>query len=405
MPSALTPGTFFTSGLLIALAVLVGVFVGVHWLRRNLLQNQATWLIRELGLTGMIEKLSSGTKSEELALSIAAGRIEELLQQIRQAVIVIDAQDRLRVANRAAQELLRLTEKDTGASFVPLARSAELVDFLRLVRDGGGAMREIELHRAPAANLWVRISGAPLLADPSQIGSVVLVAEDITRLRRLEVLEREFVANVSHDLRTPVTILRGYAETLAQDQATMSTEERARFISKVVSSTGRLASLLEGMLALASLESGVVLQRQSGALLTAASEAKSELEDRAKALGIQLRLDVIGQNTGEADPIQSRRLVQNLIENALAHARSATEVTIRVRLDELEVEDNGMGVAPAELERLFDRFYRADRSRKQGGAGIGLSIVRQIAELHGGGVSAEPVRPKGLRIRVRLAPL
>ena len=405
MASALTPGTFFTSGILIALAVLVGIFIGVHWLRRSLLQTRATWLIREFGLTGIIEKLSTGTKSEERALAIAAGRIEELLQQIRQAVIVIDAQDRLRVANRAAQELLRLTEKDTGASFVPLARSAELVDFLRLVRDGGGAMREIELHRAPAANLWVRISGAPLLADPSQIGSVVLVAEDITRLRRLEVLEREFVANVSHDLRTPVTILRGYAETLAQDQATMSVEERANFISKVVSSTGRLASLLEGMLALASLESGVVLQRQPGALLAAASEAKSELEDRAKGLGIQLRLEVINQSTGQADLIQSRRLVQNLIENALAHARGATEVTIRVRQDELEVEDNGMGVAPAELERLFDRFYRADRSRKQGGAGIGLSIVRQIAELHGGGVSAEPVRPKGLRIRVRLSPL
>jgi len=349
--------------------------------------------------------LSSGTRSEEVALSIAAGRIEELLQQIRQAVIVIDAQDRLRVANRAAQELLRLTEKDTGESFVPLARSAELVDFLRLVRDGGGAMREIELYRAPAANLWVRISGAPLLADPSQTGSVVLIAEDITRLRRLEVLEREFVANVSHDLRTPVTILRGYAETLAQDQATMSSEDRALFVSKIVSSTGRLASLLEGMLALASLESGVSLQRQPGALLTAASEAKSELEDRAKGLGIQLRLEALGKNSGQADLIQSRRLVQNLIENALAHARGATEVTIRVRQDELEVEDNGMGVAPDELERLFDRFYRTDRARKQGGAGIGLSIVRQIAELHGGGVSAEPVRPKGLRIRVRLAPL
>ena len=405
MPSVLTPGTFFTSGLLIALAVFVGIFIGAHWLRSSLLQTRVTWLIRELGLTGVVEKLAGGTKSEEVALAIAAGRIEELLQQIRQAVIVIDAQDRLRVANRAAQELLRLTEKDTGESFVPLARSAELVDFLRLVRDGGGAMREIELYRAPAANLWVRISGAPLLADPSQAGSVVLIAEDITRLRRLEVLEREFVANVSHDLRTPVTILRGYAETLAQDQATMSAEDRALFISKVVSSTGRLASLLEGMLALASLESGVALQRQPGALLTAASEAKSELEDRAKSLGIQLRLEAIGQNTGQADLIQSRRLVQNLIENALAHARGATEVTIRVRQDELEVEDNGMGVAPDELERLFDRFYRTDRARKQGGAGIGLSIVRQIAELHGGGVSAEPVRPKGLRIRVRLTPL
>jgi len=405
MPSVLNPGTFFTSGLLIALAVFVGILIGAHWLRSSLLQTRATWLIRELGLTGVIEKLSSGTRSEEVALSIAAGRIEELLQQIRQAVIVIDAQDRLRVANRAAQELLRLTEKDTGESFVPLARSAELVDFLRLVRDGGGAMREIELYRAPAANLWVRISGAPLLADPSQTGSVVLIAEDITRLRRLEVLEREFVANVSHDLRTPVTILRGYAETLAQDQATMSSEDRALFVSKIVSSTGRLASLLEGMLALASLESGVSLQRQPGALLTAASEAKSELEDRAKGLGIQLRLEALGKNSGQADLIQSRRLVQNLIENALAHARGATEVTIRVRQDELEVEDNGMGVAPDELERLFDRFYRTDRARKQGGAGIGLSIVRQIAELHGGGVSAEPVRPKGLRIRVRLAPL
>lgn len=368
-----------------------------------------TWMV---GVAGLAAGFALGrrravrpapTQPAASAAPAATSEVDTLLAHVTQAVMIVDGRDRLAVANPRARELLRLGDDVVGAPFVPLARSADLVDFVRLAREGEGSAREIELNRAPAANIWIRISGAPLPGPSAQARSVVLVAEDITRLRRLESLEREFVANVSHDLRTPVTILRGYAETLAQDHDALAPEERARFIAKIVSATGRLASLLEGMLALASLESGMAVRREPGALESAAAEAVDSLADRARAAGLRLRLEV-AEAGGSADPTLARRLVQNLVENAIAHAQGATEVVIRVRGALLEVEDDGQGVAPADLARLFDRFYRTDRSRKQGGAGIGLSIVRQIAELHGGGVSAEAVRPRGLRIRVALAP-
>jgi len=386
----------------VALAGLaVGVALGARWVGQAVADRRAnSWIIRRLGLQGRVAALASPSRDEDES-ALAAQRVEELLGHVTQAVVAVDGRDRLILANPAARELLRLGEAGPGEPFVPLARSAELVDFLRQARGGEGATREIELNRAPAANIWIRLAVAPLHADPTHPGAVVLIAEDITRLRRLESLGREFVANVSHDLRTPVTILRGYAETLAQDHATLSPEERARFIAKVVSATGRLASLLEGMLALASLESAAVVQREPGALADAAAEVTEAMSDRAHAAGIGLRVEVLDR-AGTADPTLARRLVQNLVDNAITHARGASEVVVRVRGSALEVEDNGLGVAPADLARLFDRFYRADRSRRQGGAGIGLSIVRQIAELHGGAVSAEPVRPKGLRIRVAL---
>jgi len=380
-----------------------GVALGAGWVGRAIVRrHSSSWIIRRLGLERTVAGLGAQVRNEEEAALASARRVEEILQHVTQAMVVVDGQNRLRVANPRARELLRLGEDNLGAPFVPLARSAELVDFLQQVRGGTGATRDIELNRAPAANIWIRIAGAPLLADSARTGSVVLVAEDITRLRRLESLGREFVANVSHDLRTPVTILRGYAETLAQDHATLSADDRSRFIAKVVSATERLASLLEGMLALASLESGAEVRRETGALAAAATEVAESLADRARAAGLGLRVEIVDPS-GATDPTLSRRLVQNLIDNALAHAREASEVVLRVRGAALDVEDNGVGVAPMDLARLFDRFYRADRSRRQGGAGIGLSIVRQIAELHGGGVSAEPVKPRGLRIRVTLS--
>jgi len=388
----------------VALASLAaGLTLGARWVGQAVAERRAdSWIIRRLGLQGRVAALSEPARPDDEAAR-AARRVEELLGHVTQAVVAVDGRDRLMLANPGARELLRLGDAGAGEPFVPLARSAELVDFLRQVRGGEGATREIELNRAPASNIWIRIAAAPLKADPRLPGAVVLIAEDITRLRRLESLGREFVANVSHDLRTPVTIVRGYAETLAQDHASLSPEERARFIAKVVSATGRLSSLLEGMLALASLESVAAVQRSPGALAEAAAEVTEAMADRARAAGLGLRVEILDRD-GQADPILARRLVQNLVDNAVTHARGASEVVVRVRGPALEVEDNGDGVAPADLARLFDRFYRADRSRKQGGAGIGLSIVRQIAELHGGGVSAEPVRPKGLRIRVTLAP-
>jgi signal transduction histidine kinase len=325
----------------------------------------------------------------------------ELLARLTQAVVVVDANDRLRLANPAARRLFRLEDGAEGGSFVPMARSADLIDLLRRAREGDAGEGSLALNRAPSSDLWIRVSAAPLGGGALGEGAVVLVAEDITQLRRLQSAEREFLANLSHDLRTPVTILRGYAETLAQDMATLDAEGRARFAEKIAGASRRLGDLLEGMLALATLESGAALRPAAGALADAAEEAAEAAMERARGLGVAVVTEIADRD-GATDPLQSRRVAQNLVENALHHAKGATRLVIRVEGDRISVSDDGPGVAEADLGRIFDRLYRADRSRRKGGAGLGLSIVRQVAELHGGWVRAEPNRPRGLRIIARL---
>jgi signal transduction histidine kinase len=322
------------------------------------------------------------------------------------AVLVVDAQDRLRLANPAAATLFGLSEGDGGNSIVPLVRSADFIELVRRVRVEGDARSMILLNRAPLSDVWIQAAGARTDPEAFGDGAAIFVLADVTALKRLQAMERDFVTNVSHDLRTPVTILRGYAETLAEDQATMSTEDRARFTQKIVSSVGRLQGLVEGLLALASLESAQDVRREPGALHVAAREVAEEFAARCKAAGVKLELKLEAADGGAADPVQARRLVQNLIDNALAHAAGMSRLIVSTRDTlsgvELTVEDDGAGVTPADLPRLFDRFYRTDKSRRAGGSGLGLSIVRQVAELHGGSAAAEPARPKGLRITVTL---
>ncbi len=383
----------------------------VRWARRALLTDGGAprpqgWLVRKLRLEELFVAIERRAASEGEIRAAAARRIEALLAPLTDAVLVVDAQDRLRLANPAAAALFGLSEEDAGGSIVPLVRSADFIELVRRVRVEGDARSTILLNRAPLSDVWIQAAGARTDPEAFDDGAAIFVLADVTALKRLQAMERDFVTNVSHDLRTPVTILRGYAETLAEDQATMSTEDRARFSQKIVNSVGRLQGLVEGLLALASLESSQDVRREPGALHIAAREVAEEFAARCKAAGVKLELKLTAVDGGTADPVQARRLVQNLIDNALAHAAGMSRLLISTSDTasgvELCVEDDGAGVTPADLPRLFDRFYRTDKSRRAGGSGLGLSIVRQVAELHGGSAAAEPVRPKGLRITVTL---
>ena len=383
----------------------------VRWARRALLTDDAGprpqgWLVRKLRLEELFVGIERRAANESEIRAAAARRIEALLAPLTDAVLVVDAQDRLRLANPAAAALFDLSEGDSGGSIVPLVRSADFIELVRRARAEGGARSTILLNRAPLSDVWIQAAGARTDPEAFGDGAAIFVLADVTALKRLQAMERDFVTNVSHDLRTPVTILRGYAETLAEDQATMSAEDRARFTQKIVSSVGRLQGLVEGLLALASLESSQDVRREPGALHVAAREVAEEFSARCKAAGVKLVLQLGAADGGAADPVQARRLVQNLIDNALAHAAGMSRLLIATRDTpsgvELSVEDDGAGVPPADLPRLFDRFYRTDKSRRAGGSGLGLSIVRQVAELHGGSATVEPVSPKGLRITVTL---
>lgn len=340
--------------------------------------------------------------SSEVEIQLQHNRqLGELLGLLTQAVLVVDGKDRLQLANPAARRLFRMDQGVEGDSIIPMVRSAELVDFLRQVRNSTSDYQEIRLSRLPSPDLWIHVYAAPAKGDIYGAGAVIMVAEDATQLRRLQEVEREFLANLSHDLRTPVTILKGFAETLEQDGAMMTVEERARFTSKIVTATNRLNTMLEGMLALASLEAGATLEPIPGALARAAEETLDALQERAATQGITLHLRVINRE-GRVDALQSRRVVQNLVANALIHGRDASAIHIQVEGACVVVEDDGQGVAQDELGRIFDRLYRADRSRRQGSTGLGLSIVREIALIHGGWVRAEGVKPRGLRVVVQL---
>lgn len=393
---------------LAAAAAALGARLAGHlrWLRRSLSGGDAgpapdDAVARLLGMGPVFDAVRSRAEAEAAIRVGHAQALGELLARLTQAVVVVDAQDRLRLANPAARRLFRLDAGAEGGSFVPMARSADLIDLLRRARLGGSAEGSLALNRAPSSDIWIRVSAAPSGGGALGEGAVVLVAEDITQLRRLQAAEREFLANLSHDLRTPVTILRGYAETLAQDMATLDEAGRARFAEKIAGASRRLGDLLEGMLALATLESGAALMPAPGALAGAAEEAAESLSERARAQGTEIVAE-IADRTGATDPLQSRRVALNLMENALHHAKGATRIVIRVEGDRISVADDGPGVAEADLGRIFDRLYRADHSRRRGGAGLGLSIVRQVAELHGGWVRAEPNRPRGLLITARL---
>jgi signal transduction histidine kinase len=401
--------------LLAALAVVMGWAAGelgrsLRWTRRAL-RGEASGrpkgpLVRLLALDELFDAAERSADAESAVQEAAARRTEALLAPLSDAVLVVDAQDRLRLANPAARTLFGLGATDLGESVVPLVRSADFIDLVRRAREEGGAEATVLLNRAPLADVWLLAAGARM--DPAAFGegAAIFVLTDVTQLKRLQTMEREFVTNVSHDLRTPVTVIRGFAETLADDHETMPPEDRGRFIGKIVSAAGRLQSLVEGLLALASLEAGAEVVKEAGAVHGAVREVAEEFKARAKAAGVKIELDLRAPEASAADPVQARRLVQNLIENALAHALGASRLVIATEATaegcRLSVSDDGAGVSQADLGRLFDRFYRTDRARKAGGSGLGLSIVRQVAELHGGKASAEPNRPKGLKVTVTL---
>lgn len=403
--------------LLLAVAVALGAW-GVaelgrclRWARRTLQHGEAGarprgWLVSTLRLDDFFDIIEDRARSEGEVRAAAARRIGALLAPLTDAVLVVDAQDRLRLANPAARALFGLGAGDDQGSIVPLVRSADFIELVRRVRTEGDARATIRLNRAPLADVWIQAAGARTDPEAFGEGAAIFVLADVTALKRLQAMERDFITNVSHDLRTPVTILRGYAETLADDHATMSPEDRARFVQKIVSSVGRLQGLVEGLLALASLETAQGAQREPGALHRAIREVAEAYAARCRAAGVEIELALRAAEASPADPVQAQRLVQNLLDNALAHAAGMKRVRISTEDTPdgaaLRVEDDGAGVPPADLPRLFDRFYRTDKSRRAGGSGLGLSIVRQVAELHGGTAVAEAARPKGLKVTVTL---
>ena len=252
------------------------------------------------------------------------------------------------------------------------------------------------------------LNASPLLSsrrDGEQVEGAVAVIHDITELERLESMRRDFVSNVSHELKTPLTAIHGYVETLL-DADPVDGPTRGRFLRKIRKQSNRLSALVSDLLTLSRIESSAEPPEKIVDLRSPVGEVLSLLGPSSEENGLELVAECPQTPVrvlGEEEAI--RQALSNLVDNAVKYSSVGGRVVVRLQADNgravLEVEDQGPGIAPEHLDRIFERFYRVDRarSRELGGTGLGLAIVKNVARRHGGGVEVESERGRGSTFR------
>lgn len=319
-----------------------------------------------------------------------------LVAAMVEGVIAADARGRILTANPAARELLGYGPHSPLPDLQQLFRARPAREIVRAVFQGA----VVEGEEVALDGRQVVVSARPL---PN--GGAILVLHDQTEVRRLEAVRRDFVANVSHELKTPLTSISGYAETLLAERPDERTERQ--FLETILANSHRMQHLVDDLLDLARIESGR-WQPQLAAvdLGSAAAEVWRELADRAAGRAVDFSVDIgADAATLPADPEGLRLILRNLLDNALRHTPAGGAITVRAAREEegvvLQVEDTGSGIPMEHLSRVFERFYRVDpsRSRAEGGTGLGLAIVRHTVEAHGGRVSIESQLGSGTRVQ------
>jgi len=316
-----------------------------------------------------------------------------LIETMTEGVLAADARGAIVTLNGAARRLLGYGAGDRLPALAELFHEKAARDLVQTVLDGGEAEPR-ELERGARALL---VTGRAL---PN--GGVLLVIRDVTELRRLEAVRRDFVANVSHELKTPLTSIIGYAETLTTEDAGKDAE---RFAHTILNNARRMHELVDDLLDLSRIESGrwqPTLARVDVAGVV--GEAWAEFLDRARARRIKITVAASVARHVKADPDALRQILTNLFDNALRHTPPGGRITVTAEASAggvtIAVADTGSGIASEHLPRIFERFYRADpgRSREEGGTGLGLAIVKHLIEAHGGRVEARSTLGEGTTI-------
>lgn len=338
---------------------------------------------------------------------------EAVLAGMTEGVLAVDGQERVITINAAAARLLAVEPDDAqGRSIQEVVRNPELQAFVAAVLAEDGPIAGSVVVNTPLDSRDLQVQGAQL-GDGTGGGTgrgAVVVLNDVTRMRHYEAIRRDFVANVSHEIKTPVTTIKGFAETLL-DGALDDRHDAERFLHIIVGQADRLSAIIEDLLSLSSLESGsegARISLEQGSIRDVLQVALDVCEMKAAARDITLTLDCSEDLFAEINPPLLEQAVVNLIDNAVKYSPEGSRVGVSAATEatglSIRVEDVGPGIRREHLPRLFERFYRIDkaRSRDMGGTGLGLSIVKHIAVAHGGGVAVESTPGLGSTFTITL---
>jgi two-component system, OmpR family, sensor histidine kinase SenX3 len=328
---------------------------------------------------------------------IEADRYRSALASITLGVVLVDEHGSVRYRNPFAASFL---EGRHGAAVV----GQVIDDLARAALDGAGGEREVQIYGPPRRKLFV--SASPIVEDARFLGAVVMI-DDITEQERIDAIRRDFVANISHELRTPIGAMSLLAETLVDET---DSEVIATLARRIESEAGRLGSTIEDLLELSRIEHGsdehFVEVALRGVITTAVDRVRAAADQAGVEIGVTLPardLHVRG------DERQLASALYNLLDNAVKYiGDDGGTVSVRARVvdDQVEiaVQDSGIGVPRKDLDRVFERFYRVDqaRSRDSGGTGLGLAIVRHVVANHGGRIAVDSTEGEGTTFTMQL---
>lgn len=335
---------------------------------------------------------------------------EAVLSSMIEGVVAIDTGERVINLNEAAAEIFGVQrEWSQNRSIQEVMRNVDLHGFVARALNSLEAI-ESEITLPGNEERYLHVHGSVLRDATGERTGVVVVMNDITRLKRLENIRREFVANVSHELKTPITSIRGFVETLL-DGAMNQPHDAWRFLKIIIKQTNRLNAIVEDLLSLSRIEKEsesreIELTRHE--LFPILTGAVQSCESRAQERQIRVTLDCPREISADINARYLEQAVINLIDNAIKYSEPNSDVLVfakrRDEWVEVSVKDHGCGVAAEHLPRLFERFYRVDRARSRdvGGTGLGLAIVKHIARAHGGQVTVESKLGEGSTFTIRL---
>jgi two-component system, OmpR family, phosphate regulon sensor histidine kinase PhoR len=361
----------------------------------------------ELGeLASILNRSADQLQSRITEVARDRARTEAILAAMEDGVLAVDHRGVVLLANDSLRRSLHLPDP-LGRHSLEVVRQREVADLLQdVLRSGERRQTEVEMRHPRRV---FALTGVPFPGDSGTPHGAVLTFHDVTERRRVDQIRRDFVANASHELRTPLTSIRGFVEAL-EDGAVSEPGTATRFLGKIRTHADRMAALVEDLLELSRVESGARPPRlEEVAPSEVAEDVCSFFGDLAARKRIDLACRDLGALKVTTDPERLRRILDNLVDNAIKYTPEGGHVVLSTSPGDqggvlCEVSDDGPGISPEHLPRIFERFYRVDkaRSRELGGTGLGLAIVRHLAEGMGASVTVASEVGVGSRFRVSL---
>ncbi len=355
----------------------------------------------EIGeLAATLNKMAQGLEEKIKEVELKSQQLEAVFQSMIEGIIIVDKQSRIISVNPSIENIFSIRNQESrGKPVIEVIRNNELTEIVKTVLNNGKPVSQELTLLWPVQKVF-QVNAAPVL-EGGVCSACLLVIHDISEIRKLENMRRDFVANVSHELKTPLTSIKGFVETLLE--GALDDKENSRSFLKIVQDhANRLDNLISDLLKLSYLESKeIVLKKQDVDLSKLVDEVLVGFSSQIKNKNIETENSLPRPLMAAVDPDKIEQVLTNLIDNAIKFNRDRGKVKLHSQDlgDKIKiiVEDSGAGIPPKDLPRIFERFYRVDkaRSRSLGGTGLGLSIVKHIIELHAGNTGVESTEGLG----------